>query len=132
MDKCLLHEEEAKRTCVKCKKRFCEKCAALTEYSGLCPECERDKQRRIYDYALKKKTTYLSNALAFLIGALAFLAAGFIFTDFKTAGMVGLCVLGALSLVFFVLFADKCVACRRASALADAIDAEIKKNKNRC
>ena len=84
MDKCLLHDEEAKRTCVKCKKRFCEKCAALTEYSGLCPECERDKQRRIYDYALKKKTMYLSNALAFLIGALAFLAAGFIFTDFKT------------------------------------------------
>lgn len=115
--------------CLMCGAPFCEECARLTDYGGLCVSCESKKQRRILSYASKKRNLYLSNALAFFIGALIFLAASFIFADFRLAGTIGVCVLGGLSFIFFILTADRQLACKKAAAKAEKLEAALKDNR---
>lgn len=128
---CRTHQKnEGEHICLKCKKPFCQRCAELTHYSGLCVLCESQKQRRVASRMSQKKTSYISSAIACFIGALAFLAA-FLFADgLKTFGIAGMSVLGAAALLFALLFADAAVKNKSASALAARLEEELKKESN--
>ena len=115
MTKCNLHKQQnAKRVCIKCGKTFCNECAKQTDYSGFCVECEKAKQNVILKYSLKKQVGYLSNTIACFIGAIIFLVFHFVFNDFKTVGIVGLCVLGAVGLLFLVLTVENGIKIKKA------------------
>ena len=115
MDKCNLHKQQnAKRVCVKCGKTFCDECAKQTDYSGFCAECEKTRQNVISKYSRKKQVGYLSNTIACFVGALVFLIFHFVFNDFKTVGIVGLCVLGAVGALFLVLTVENGLKIKKA------------------
>ena len=115
MTKCNLHKQQnAKRVCIKCGKTFCNECAKQTDYSGFCVECEKAKQNVILKYSQKKQVGYLSNTIACFIGAIIFLVFHFVFNDFKTVGIVGLCVLGAVGLLFLVLTVENGIKIKKA------------------
>ena len=57
---------------------------------------------------------YLSNTIACFVGALVFLIFHFVFNDFKTVGIVGLCVLGAVGALFLVLTVENGLKIKKA------------------
>ena len=115
MAKCNLHNKnDAKKVCAKCGKTFCDECAKQTDYTGFCVECEKARQNTIATYSLKKQVGYLSNTIACFIGAIIFLIFHFVFNDFKTIGIVGLCVLGAFGVLFLVLTVENGIKIKKA------------------
>ena len=115
MNRCNLHnQQKAKRVCVKCRKNFCDECAKQTDYSGFCAECEKARQHVISKYSRKKQVGYLSNTIACFVGALVFLIFHFVFNDFKMVGIVGLCVLGAVGVLFLVLTVENGIKIKKA------------------
>lgn len=115
MNKCNLHKQQnAKRVCAKCGKTFCDECAKQTDYSGFCAECEKTRQNVVLKYSRKKQVGYLSNTIACFVGALVFLIFHFVFNDFKTVGIAGLFVLGAVGALFLVLTVENGIKIKKA------------------
>ncbi|MBR2372157.1 MAG: hypothetical protein IKA90_04740 [Clostridia bacterium] len=115
MTKCNLHKQQnAKRVCAKCGKTFCDECAKQTGYTGFCVECEKTRQNTVAKYSLKKQVGYLSNTIACFVGAIIFLIFHFVFNDFKTIGIIGLCVMGAVAFLFLVLTVENGIKIKKA------------------
>jgi len=102
--------------CVKCKKTFCDECASRTEYTGLCVNCELDKQKKFLTYAKQKQISNLSNAVASIVGAILFLIVHFVFADMKMVGLVGCIVLGMSTILFAFMSVDNGVKIKKAKA----------------